>query len=146
MNGLNSPALHVGVDLLLLLAESSSVLKELSCDWLGCLWAVGVFYRWWKWDTLWQCSLSIFHWSCRGYECAAESLSLLTVWGFAAYGPCVFSSKACKSFRNTERNLYSFVLDFPVFVLKVSARVSERPWHFFADNILAFLPGFYSSM
>lgn len=38
--------------------------------------AVGVLYRWWKWDTLWQCSLSIFQWGCRGYECAAESLLL----------------------------------------------------------------------
>lgn len=52
MNGLNSPALHVGVDLVLLLDEISSVLKELSCDWSSGLRAVGVFYRWWKWDTL----------------------------------------------------------------------------------------------
>lgn len=33
MNGLNSPALHVGVDFILLLAENSNVLKELSSDW-----------------------------------------------------------------------------------------------------------------
>lgn len=52
MNGLNSLALHVGVDLVFLLAEVISVLKELSCDWSGGFWAVGVFYRWWKWDTL----------------------------------------------------------------------------------------------
>lgn len=43
MNGLNSPALHVGVNLSLLLAELSSVLKELSRDWSGCLGSVGVF-------------------------------------------------------------------------------------------------------
>lgn len=43
MNGLNSPALHVGVDLILPLAELSSVLQELSCDWPGCLGDVGGF-------------------------------------------------------------------------------------------------------
>lgn len=43
MNGLNSPALHVGVDLFLPLAEISGVLKELPCDWPSCLAAVGVF-------------------------------------------------------------------------------------------------------
>lgn len=43
MNGLNSLALHVGVDLFLLLAEISSVLKELFSDWSGfasALWAM----------------------------------------------------------------------------------------------------------
>lgn len=43
MNGLNSPALHVGVDLCVLLVEMNSVLEELSCDWMSCLRSVGVF-------------------------------------------------------------------------------------------------------
>lgn len=33
MNGLNSLGLHVGVELIFLLAEVIGVLKELSCDW-----------------------------------------------------------------------------------------------------------------
>lgn len=42
MNGLNSPALHVGVDLSSLLAELDSVLKELCSDWPDRLGSVGV--------------------------------------------------------------------------------------------------------
>lgn len=136
MNGLNSPALHVGVNLSLLLAEKSSVQKDPSCDWSGCLGAVGVFYRRWKWDTLWQCSLSIFHWSCR--RCAAESLSLLAEWGFAAYGPRIRSSKACKSWQKHQEEFPFFLLDLVDFLFKVLVRVHERPWHFLLTTYLRF--------
>lgn len=47
MNGLNSPASHVGVDSIVLLAEIIVVLEKLSCDWPGGFESMGVFYRWW---------------------------------------------------------------------------------------------------
>lgn len=146
MNGLNSPALHVGVDLFLLLAEIDSVLKELSCDWPGRLGSVGVFYRWWKWDTLWHCSLSIFHWGCRGYECAAESLSLLAVWGSAAYGPCVSQPKLAEAYK-TPRGIYIlfFLNRTHSFCFKGSRLRKWASMAFFADT-LAFLPGICPSM
>lgn len=68
MNGSKLACFHVGVDVVLLLAWIVSVLDEQARDWPRGLESVGVFYRWWKWDTLCRCSLSIFHWSFRGYE------------------------------------------------------------------------------
>lgn len=47
MNGLNSPASHVGVDSVLPLAEIVGVLEKLPYDWSGGLESMGVFYRWW---------------------------------------------------------------------------------------------------
>lgn len=115
-----------GCECLNAIGWESSVLKDGSCDWLVATGIVGVFYRWWKWDTLWQCSLSIYHWSCR--RCAAESRSLLAKGGFAAYGLCISGFQMLKP---TKRTLNSFISRHRRFSRK--AFVGVCPWHS-ADN------------
>lgn len=39
--------------------------------------------------------------------------------------------KARRRSQNTERNFCSFLVDLPVFVINVTARVNERPWQFY---------------
>lgn len=114
--------------------------------------AVGVLYRWWKWDTLWQCSLSIFQWGCRGYECAAESLLLqpqeaLQLWIAC---PIIQSPKklikhprgiCCYTFFFLSQTFFLFVWLFVCF-LKVTACVNERPCHFLLTTYLRFCVAF----
>lgn len=124
----STQSLHAGVSASVPLAAESSVLKDHFCDWSAASGVVGVFYRWWKWDTLWQCSLSIFHWSCR--RCAAESRSLLAKGGFAAYGLCVLGTHMLKP---TKRTLYSFFVDTDHFFFFLQKAFVKSPWHL-ADN------------
>lgn len=154
MNGLNSLGLHVGVELIFLLAEVIGVLKELSCDWSdglgGCgrtlsMVEVGYFV------TMFIVDISVglpWVWVRSGepFTTAAR--------GFAAPDRVSHHPKPEKAHKTSERNLllYIFFLSqtffclFGCFFLKVTACVNERPCHFFADNILAFLCGICPSM
>lgn len=113
--------------------------------------AVGVLYRWWKWDTLWQCSLSIFQWGCRGYECAAESLLLQPQEALQLRIACpiIQSPKklikhprgiCCYTFFFFLRHFFCLFGCF--FFLKVTACVNERPCHFLLTTYLRFCVAF----
>lgn len=151
MNGLNSPALHVGVDLFLPLADTSSVLKELYRHWLHRLWAVGVFI-----DGGSGILCDNVH--CRYFSGAAVGTSAQRSGEPLATNPYealqltdrVFSHlKLAKADRNTGRNLYSLffllLLDVRVFCFKGNCLRKCASMAFSADNI-ASLPGIYSSM
>lgn len=158
MNGLNSLGLHVGVELIFLLAEVIGVLKELSCDWSdglgGCgrtlsMVEVGYFV------TMFIVDISVglpWVWVRSGepFTTAAR--------GFAAPDRVSHHPKPEKAHKTSERNLLLYVFFLSqtfffvclvvlfCFFLKVTACVNERPCHFFADNILAFLCGICPSM
>lgn len=152
MNGLNSLGLHVGVELIFLLAEVIGVLKELSCDWSDGLGGCG-------------CTLSMVE---VGYFVTMFivdiSVGLPWVWvrsgepfttaarGFAAPDRVSHHPKPEKAHKTSERNLllYIFFLSqtFFLFVwlfvcfLKVTACVNERPCHFLLTTYLRFCVAF----
>lgn len=152
MNGLNSLGLHVGVELIFLLAEVIGVLKELSCDWSdglgGCgrtlsMVEVGYFV------TMFIVDISVglpWVWVRSGepFTTAAR--------GFAAPDRVSHHPKPEKAHKTSERNLllYIFFLSqtFFLFVwlfvcfLKVTACVNERPCHFLLTTYLRFCVAF----
>lgn len=156
MNGLNSLGLHVGVELIFLLAEVIGVLKELSCDWSdglgGCgrtlsMVEVGYFV------TMFIVDISVglpWVWVRSGepFTTAAR--------GFAAPDRVSHHPKPEKAHKTSERNLllYIFFLSQTFFFVCLVVCLffkgnCLRKWAsvpFFADNILAFLCGICPSM
>lgn len=130
MNGLSSPALHVGAYVAFSLAGS-----YLRCDWPGSLRSVGGSYRWWKWDIWRLGSWSIFHRSRRGSEKPTQRRA-----SFYRLCEALQLTEVALSFLTHPKNRVEyFVLLFQISFcsFKGTACVNKRSWHFPAD-ILAF--------
>ena len=159
MNGLSSPALHVGVDLASPLAEAgkpswrSSRLIGRAAASLVC---GRTFCRWWKWDTFVpQYVVDIFTGAARGVrarrgEPLATSRRTRLCSSSSRTGVCVYVCVLCECVcvcvliwglqklpKHREEFIFFLFLSFLFFciissrfVLKVTACAHERPRHF----------------